>query len=54
VKDAGAAAAVDAATSGELIAAVPAVLDVIEPGLGSDRELVDAVLGQARVLQTSA
>jgi fructuronate reductase len=54
VKDAGAAAASDAANSGELIAAVPAVLDVLEPGLGRDRELVDAVLGQARVLQTSA
>jgi fructuronate reductase len=47
IKDAGAAAARDAANSGELRAATPAVLDVLEPGLGTDKDFVDAVLRQA-------
>jgi len=51
VKDPGAAAAQDAANSGDLAAAVPAVLDVLEPGLGSDQDFVDAVLAQAKVIQ---
>jgi fructuronate reductase len=50
VKDPGAAAAQEAANSGDLPVAVPAVLDVLEPGLGSDHELVDAVLRQAGAL----
>jgi fructuronate reductase len=51
IRDPRAAAARDAANSGELHAAVPAVLDVLEPGLGADQDLVDAVLGQAKVIQ---
>jgi fructuronate reductase len=47
IKDAGATAAQDAANSAELPAAVPAVLDVLEPGLGRDKDLADAVLRQA-------
>ena len=47
IKDAGAAAARDAANSGELPAVVPAVLDTLEPGLGADQDFVDAVLRQA-------
>ena len=47
IKDAGATAARDAANSGELPEAVPAVLDTLEPGLGADKDLVDAVLRQA-------
>jgi fructuronate reductase len=47
VKDPGAAAAQKAANSGDLPVAVPAVLDVLEPGLGTDQEFVDAVLRQA-------
>ena len=51
VKDPGAGPAQEAAGSGELAVAVPAVLDVLEPGLGSDTALVDAVLAQAQALQ---
>ncbi|HEX6759713.1 MAG TPA: mannitol dehydrogenase family protein [Propionibacteriaceae bacterium] len=47
VKDPGATAAQKAANSGELPQAVPAVLDILQPGLGGDKELVDAVLRQA-------
>jgi fructuronate reductase len=47
IKDAGAAAARDAANSGGLPEAVPAVLDTLEPGLGADQDFVDAVLRQA-------
>jgi fructuronate reductase len=47
VKDPGATAAQQAANSGDLPAAVPAVLDALQPGLGKDQELVDAVLHQA-------
>ncbi len=47
IKDAGAGPARDAANSGDLPDAVPAVLDALEPGLGRDDELVDAVLRQA-------
>jgi fructuronate reductase len=47
VKDPGAGAAQQAANSGELPEAVPGVLDVLEPGLGGDKEFVDAVLRQA-------
>jgi fructuronate reductase len=47
VKDSGAGPAQQAVNSGELPEAVPGVLDVLEPGLGSDKEFVDAVLRQA-------
>jgi fructuronate reductase len=50
IKDAGAAAARDAANFGELPEVVPAVLDVLEPGLGADKDLVDAVLRQAEAI----
>ena len=46
IKDPGAGPAQEAANSGELPDAVPAVLNVLEPGLGDDKELVDAVLRQ--------
>ena len=52
VKDPGAAAAEKAANSGELREAVPAVLDVLEPGLGGDRDFVDAVIRQAGAIQS--
>ena len=51
VKDAGAGPAQDAANSGELPVAVPAVLDTLEPGLGRDQDFVDAVLDQAKAIQ---
>jgi fructuronate reductase len=47
VMDSGAGPAQQAANSGELPETVPAVLDVLEPGLGGDKEFVDAVLRQA-------
>jgi fructuronate reductase len=47
VKDLGAGPAQQAANSGGLPEAVPAVLDVLEPELGGDKEFVDAVLRQA-------
>jgi fructuronate reductase len=50
VKDSGAGPAQQAANSRELPEAVPAVLDVLEPGLGGDREFVDAVLRQANAI----
>jgi fructuronate reductase len=52
VKDAGAGPAQDAANSDELPAAVPAVLDTLEPGLGQDQDFVDAVLDQAKAIQS--
>jgi fructuronate reductase len=52
IKDPGAAAAEKAANSGELREAVPAVLDVLEPGLGGDRDFVEAVIGQAGAIQS--
>ena len=52
IKDPGAAAAEKAANSGELREAVPAVLDVLEPGLGGDRDFVDAVIRQAGAIQS--
>jgi fructuronate reductase len=52
IKDPGAVAAEKAANSGELREAVPAVLDVLEPGLGSDRDFVDAVVRQAGAIQS--
>ena len=52
IKDPGAAAAEKAANSGELREAVPAVLDVLEPGLGGDRDFVDAVIRQAGTIQS--
>jgi fructuronate reductase len=51
VKDPGAAAAQEAANAGELPLAVPAVLNVLEPGLGSDQDLVQAVIDQADAIQ---
>src|SRR4051794_20778465 len=51
VKDAGAGPFLRAANSGELAEAVPAVLDLLEPGLGSDAALVDAVLAQAHTIR---
>jgi fructuronate reductase len=52
IKDAGATAAREAANSGDLPEVVPAVLDTLEPGLGADRDFVDAVLGQAKAIQS--
>jgi fructuronate reductase len=52
IKDPGAAAAEKAANSGELREAVPAVLDALEPGLGGDRDFVEAVIGQAGAIQS--
>jgi fructuronate reductase len=52
IKDAGATAARDAANSGDLPEVVPAVLDTLEPSLGADRDFVDAVLGQAKAIQS--
>jgi fructuronate reductase len=52
IKDPGAAAAEKAANSGEMREAVPAVLDVLEPGLGSDRDFGEAVIGQAGAIQS--
>jgi fructuronate reductase len=52
VKDAGAGPAQQAANSGDLPEAVPAVLDVLEPGLGGDKDFVDAVVGQAGAIQS--
>jgi fructuronate reductase len=50
LKDPGAAPFLEAAGSGELAGAVPAVLDLLEPGLGTDAELVDAVLLRAEAI----
>jgi fructuronate reductase len=50
IKDAGAGPAQQAANSGELPEAVPAVLDVLERGRGGDKEFVDAVIRQADAL----
>jgi fructuronate reductase len=50
VKDPEAASFLEAANSGELAEAAPAVLNLLEPGLGSDAELVDAVLAQAEAI----
>jgi fructuronate reductase len=50
VKDAGAGPAQQAANSGELPEAVPVVLDVLERGLGGDKEFVDAVIRQSDAL----
>jgi fructuronate reductase len=52
IKDPGATAAEKAANSGELREAVPAVLDVLEPGLGGDSDFVDAVIRQAGAIQS--
>jgi fructuronate reductase len=51
VKDPGAAAGAEAAAnSGDLSTAVPAVVEVLQPGLGADAAFVDAVLAQAQEL----
>jgi fructuronate reductase len=50
IKDPGATDAEKAANTGELPEAVPAVLDVLEPGLGDDKDLVDAVIHQASTI----
>ncbi len=50
VKDPGAGPALDAANSGDLAVAVPAVLETLDPGLGGDTALVDAVLERAHAL----
>jgi fructuronate reductase len=52
IKDPGAAAAQAAANGVELDAAVPAVLNALEPGLGDDQDFVDAVVGQAKAIQS--
>jgi fructuronate reductase len=52
IKDAGAAAARDAANSGELPEVIAGVLDALEPGLGADLNFVAAVLDQAKAIQT--
>jgi fructuronate reductase len=50
VKDAGATPYQEAANAAELTEAVPGVLDLLEPGLGGDAALVDAVLAQAQAI----
>jgi fructuronate reductase len=52
IKDPGAGPAQKAANSGVLQEAVPTVLDVVEPGLGGDRDFVDAVIRQAGAIQS--
>jgi len=52
VKDPGATAAQAAANGVDLDMAVPAVLNVLEPGLGNDQDFVDAVLKQAEAIQS--
>jgi fructuronate reductase len=52
VKDPGAVTAQEAANSGDVLAAVPAVLNVLEPGLGGDKDLVDAVLRQVNAIRS--
>jgi fructuronate reductase len=52
IKDAGAAAARDAANSGELPEVIAGVLDALEPGLGADQNFLAAVLNQAKAIQT--
>ena len=54
VKDPGATSAQQAAQSAELSVAVPAVLETLEPGLGSDEDFVRAVLSQAEAVTTPA
>jgi fructuronate reductase len=54
IKDAGATSAKQAANSGELPTAVPAVLETLEPGLGKDEDFVRAVLEQAEAITTPA
>ena len=51
VKDPGAGPALEAANSGDLPDAVPAVLETLEPGLGADTALVDAVLERAQAFR---
>ena len=50
VKDADAERVTGVARPGELTDAVPAVLDLLQPGLGDDHEFVDAVLSRADLL----
>jgi fructuronate reductase len=50
IKDAGAISAKQAANSGELPTAVPAVLETLEPRLGKDEDFVRAVLEQAEAI----
>ena len=52
VKDPGAAAALQAANSGDLPTAVPEVLETLESGLGKDGDLVRVVLAQAEAIMT--
>jgi fructuronate reductase len=52
INDPGAAAAQAAANGVELEMAVPAVLNVLESGLGNDQDLVVAVLRQAGAIQS--
>lgn len=53
VKDAGADAAKAAANDKDIADAVPAVLDTLEPGLGSDAEFVAAVVARTGEIQSS-
>lgn len=50
VRDAGAGPAQEAANSGALAEAVPAVLDTLRPGLGQDAELVATVVAQTEAI----
>lgn len=52
VKDPGATKARKAASAEPLTEAVPAVLDLLAPGLGADADLVAAVLAQADAIQS--
>ena len=52
VKDPGADEVREAASAGPLSTAVPAVVELLAPGLGTDADLVDAVLAQADAIQS--
>jgi fructuronate reductase len=54
VKDTAAAGFLEVAHSAELADAVPAVLELLEPGLGRDGALVDAVVAQAEDIHRRA
>ena len=53
IKDPGAVAAQQAANSGDLPTAGPAVLDTLDPGRGADEDFVRAVIEQAAAITDS-
>jgi fructuronate reductase len=52
IKDPGATTAQQAANSGDLPSAVPAVLDTLDPGRGADEDFVQTVVKQAEAITT--